>query len=216
MDRRKRSLPSGWYPFDGEGCKREIESHLEGWTPSPLLAGERRGGILPHAGWYFSGRIATRVLHSLKSIREVDALILYGGHLGPEGFPQIVMEETCETPFGDIEIHTEFVKSLMKRIEIKKESPSSGDNTIEVQLAIVKYFFPKAKLVAIRMPHSLKAKMLGEAVAEISRAEGISIVAIGSTDLTHYGPNYGFLKKGIACFAFFKVQNLLMGFIIQM
>ena len=31
----------------------------------------------------------------------------------------------------------------------------------------------------------------------MAREEGISILAIGSTDLTHYGPNYGFLTKGI-------------------
>jgi AmmeMemoRadiSam system protein B len=96
-----------------------------------------------------------------------------------------------------MEIHTEFVKSLMKRIDSKKENPSSGDNTMEVQLALVKYFFPDAKLLALRSPSSLKAKELGEAVAEIAKAERISLIAIGSTDLTHYGPNYGFLTKGI-------------------
>jgi AmmeMemoRadiSam system protein B len=30
----------------------------------------------------------------------------------------------------------------------------------------------------------------------VAQAKGISIVAIGSTDLTHYGPNYGFMAKG--------------------
>jgi AmmeMemoRadiSam system protein B len=195
--KRKRSLPRGWYPFDGKDCKGEIESYLEGWSPSSLPSDVGRGGIIPHAGWYFSGRLAARVLYSLKSKGKTDVVILYGGHLGPEAFPQIVTEEKWETPFGDIEIHADFVKRLMKSIDAKKESPSSGDNTIEVQLAMVKYFFPEAKLVAIRSPASLKAKILGEEVAKISRTEGISILAIGSTDLTHYGPNYGFLKKGI-------------------
>jgi AmmeMemoRadiSam system protein B len=197
MSRRKRNLPRGWYPFDGKDCKADIESYLEGWSPSPLPSDVGKGGIVPHAGWYFSGRLAARVFYSLKSKSKVDVVVLYGGHLGPEDFPQIVMEEAWETPFGDIEIHTDFVKRLTKSIDVKKESPSSGDNTIEIQLAMVKYFFPEAKLVAIRLPVSLKAKILGEEVAKISRAEGISILAIGSTDLTHYGPNYGFLKKGI-------------------
>ena len=197
MGRRKRNLPRGWYPFDGKDCKGEIESYLEGWSPPHFPSDVGRGGIVPHAGWYFSGRLAARVLSSLKSRCKANVVVVYGGHLGPEDFPQIVMEEAWETPFGDIEIHTDFVKRLMKKIDAKQESPSSGDNTIEVQLAMVKYFFPEAKLVAIRSPISLKAKILGEEVAQISRTEGISILAIGSTDLTHYGPNYGFVKKGI-------------------
>jgi AmmeMemoRadiSam system protein B len=85
----------------------------------------------------------------------------------------------------------------MEKMDLRKESPSSGDNTIEIQLAMVKYFFPEAKLVAVRSPLSLKAETVGREIAEIAKKEGISIVAIGSTDLTHYGPNYGFLTKGI-------------------
>jgi len=197
MNRRKRTLPRGWYPFDGKDCKREIESYLEGWSPSQLPSSKRLGGILPHAGWYFSGKLAARVFYSLSSKSGVEAVVLYGGHLSTEDVPRIVTEEACETPFGDIEIHADFVKSLMKSVDMRKESPASGDNTIEVQLAMVKYFFPNAKLVGIRSPLSLQAERLGKEVAEIAKKEGISILAIGSTDLTHYGPNYGFLSQGV-------------------
>lgn len=197
MSRRKRSLPRGWYPWDGKDCEKEIESYLEGWSPSHSLSGKGVGGIVPHAGWYFSGKLSTRVFYSLRSKSKVDLVVLYGGHLGPESLPQIVMEEAWETPLGDIAIHIDLAKSLMKRIDSKKESPSSGDNTIEIQLAMVKYFFPEAKLLAIRSPISPKAISLGKEVAALTKEEGLSILAIGSTDLTHYGPNYGFLKKGI-------------------
>jgi hypothetical protein len=197
MNRRKRILPRGWYPIDEKDCKREIESYLEGWTPPRLPASEGLGGIVPHAGWYFSGKLAARVFHTLKLNSKADVVVLYGGHLSTEGLPRIVTEEACETPFGDMEIHTSFVKALMKSMDMEKESPSSGDNTIEIQLAMVKYFFPKAKLVAMRSPLSLRAETLGKEVAAIAKKEGIAIVAIGSTDLTHYGPNYGFLKKGV-------------------
>ncbi len=53
MTKRKRNLPRGWYPFDGKDCKRDIESYLEGWSPSQSLSMEGLGGIVPHAGWYF-------------------------------------------------------------------------------------------------------------------------------------------------------------------
>jgi AmmeMemoRadiSam system protein B len=197
MNRRKRILPRGWYPFDAKDCKREIESYVEGWSPSQVPSSSGVGGIIPHAGWYFSGKLAARVFYSLKLKSKVEVVVLYGGHLSAEDAPRIVTEEACETPLGDIEVHAAFVKSLMKDADLRKESPASGDNTIEVQLAMVKYFFPEAKLVGVRSPLSLKAEQLGKEVAEISKKEGISILAIGSTDLTHYGPNYGFLRKGV-------------------
>jgi len=197
MNRRKRTLPRGWYPADKKECQEEIESYIERWSPSQLQLTKGLGGIVPHAGWYFSGKLAARVFYSLKLKSKVEVVVLYGGHLSTEDLPRIVTEEACETPFGDIEIHTGFVKNLMKRMDIKKESSTSGDNTIEIQLAMVKYFFPEAKLVAVRSPLSLKAETLGEEVAEVAKEEGISTLAIGSTDLTHYGPNYGFLSKGI-------------------
>jgi hypothetical protein len=197
MNRRKRTLPRGWYPFDEKDCRREMESYVEGWSPPRLPSNSGRGGILPHAGWYFSGKLAARVFYSLKLKSKVEVVVLYGGHLSTEDLPRIMTEEVCETPLGDVEIHAGFVKELMKSADIKKESPTSGDNTIEIQLAMVKYFFPEAKLVAIRSPLSLRAEILGKEVGEIARKEGIPILAIGSTDLTHYGPNYGFLKKGV-------------------
>ena len=197
MIRRERTLPRGWYPVDGKDCKKEIESYLEGWAPSQLQLTKGLGGIVPHAGWYFSGRLAARVFYTLKLNSKVDVVVLYGGHLTTGDLPRIVTEEACETPFGDMEIHTSFAKNLLKSIEMIKESPTSADNTIEVQLTMVKYFFSDAKLVAVRSPLSLKAETLGKEVARIARRDGISIVAIGSTDLTHYGPNYGFLRKGV-------------------
>ena len=197
MSRRKRVLPRGWYPFDGKDCRKEIESYIEGWSPPSIVLGKGLGGIVPHAGWYFSGKLAARVLFSLKSKTKIDLVVLYGGHMGQEDLPRVIAEEACETPLGDIEIDRDFLNELGKRMEINKESPSSGDNTIEVQLAMIKYFFPDVKLLAVRPPFSKNAIQLGKQVAQITRDKGLSILAIGSTDLTHYGPNYGFMTKGV-------------------
>ena len=197
MSRRNRVLPRGWYPFEGKDCRREIESYVEGWVPPRSIPKPGTGGIVPHAGWYFSGKLAARVLHCLKPKGKIDVVVLYGGHMGPEDLPRVVSEETCETPLGDIEIHQDFLRTLMKKVEVKRESSSSGDNTIEIQLAMIKYFFPEAKLLAIRPPFSPKAIELGSEIARIASDEGLSILAIGSTDLTHYGPNYGFTTKGV-------------------
>ena len=207
MNVRRRSLARGWYPADAKECRREMESFLEGWEPPDSLPAVGLGGIVPHAGWYFSGKLAARVYSTLKSKREADLVVLYGGHLGGRNLPQIVTEEVWETPFGEIGIHRGLVNALMKKIDTEKESPESGDNTIEIQVTMVKFFFPKAQLLAVRSPHSTKAIELGEKVAEMAKEKGVSIVAIGSTDLTHYGPNYGFIARGVGQSAVEWVKN---------
>ena len=63
---RKRCLPPGWYPATAEESRREVEAMLA--ATSPPEAGARppaataRAGIIPHAGWHFSGRLALEVL----------------------------------------------------------------------------------------------------------------------------------------------------------
>ncbi|GAH87888.1 unnamed protein product [marine sediment metagenome] len=48
------------------------------------------------------------------------------------------------------------------------------------------------------MPPRAQAVALGTSVGEIiSRDEARKIVCIGSTDLTHYGPRYGFTPMGV-------------------
>lgn len=196
MSRRNRALPRGWYPADKKECQREIESFLEGWSSSVSLP-TVRGGIVPHAGWYFSGRLAVRVFHLLKAKAKPDLIVLFGGHLGPTDPPRMVMESSWETPFGEMEMDSEFARSLLKHIEVKTESPASGDNTMEIQVPAIKYFFPETKLLAIRSPSSPKAETLGQEVARLAKEKGVAVLAIGSTDLTHYGPNYGFVSKGV-------------------
>jgi AmmeMemoRadiSam system protein B len=83
---------------------------------------------------------------------------------------------------------------LQQKIACRPESP--GDNTIEVQLPMVKYFFPQAKLLAVRAPQSEQAVRLGQAVVQTAEELKLSLLAFGSSDLTHYGPNYGWAPKG--------------------
>jgi AmmeMemoRadiSam system protein B len=186
-------LPYGWYPGDERSCREEIENFVAGVSLLP----ERTkvfGGIVPHAGWYFSGKLTARVFYLASKLAQPQVVAVFGGHLGGTSPPLLVMDDAWETPLGDIPLAQEFYEPLKQRLTLKEEYP--GDNTIEVQLPMVKYFFPKARVLALRGPHSAKAVELGEAVAAVAQELKVSLLAFGSTDLTHYGPNYGWAPKG--------------------
>jgi AmmeMemoRadiSam system protein B len=72
-----------------------------------------------------------------------------------------------------------------------------SEHSIEVQIPFIQYLFPGAKILPILVPPREQAVALGTCVGEIiSRDEQKKIVCIGSTDLTHYGPRYGFMPMG--------------------
>ena len=194
MRTRPRMLPMGWYPASQSGCVAEITKFVAGVKPLP--AGTKvYGGIAPHAGWYFSGRAAAKVYYLAAQAMQPQVVCVFGGHLGGGSPPLLAAEDAWETPLGNVPLATEFYAPLRQLIAMKEEYP--GDNTIEVQLPMVKHFFPKARVLAIRAPQSAAALELGLAVVKVAQELKVTLLAFGSADLTHYGPNYGWAPKGV-------------------
>jgi AmmeMemoRadiSam system protein B len=190
---RSRMLPAGWYPTSQSRCVKDIEEYVAGVSPLPIDT-RVYGGMVPHAGWYFSGKLAARVFFLTSRTVQPQVVCIFGGHLPPDSPPLLTTEDAWETPLGDLPLATECFQPLRKRLKLQEDVP--GDNTIEIQLPFVKHFFPQAKLLAVRAPHSPKAMELGEAVLSVAQELKLTILAFGSTDLTHYGPNYGWAPKG--------------------
>lgn len=188
-----RALPVGWYPASETRTKAEIQEFISG--VSPLASGTRVfGGIVPHAGWDASGKLAARVFYLTAQLAQPQVVAVFGGHLGSDSLPLLVTADAWETPLGDLPLATEFYAPLKQRLTLEEDYP--GDNSIEVELPMVKYFFPTAKVLGIRVPPSERAPELGEAVVAVAQELKVSLLAFGSTDLTHYGLNYGFAPKG--------------------
>jgi hypothetical protein len=196
MSIRRRFLPQGWYPGSAAACRQEIEE-MRGRIrdPQPVPAG-LFGGVVPHAGWYFSGAVAAKVAELVARGGAPDVIAVIGGHLGGYGAGLVYLEEGWETPLGDIAMDVDLARALEKKMGLEVERDSTGDNTVEVQLPLIKYFFPESRMVALRGPHSQAAVALGRELVGLAQAQGKSLKVIGSTDLTHYGPNYGFMPQG--------------------
>ncbi|MFH1134741.1 MAG: AmmeMemoRadiSam system protein B [Pseudomonadota bacterium] len=195
MDMRSRFLPQGWYPESEADCRREIESFGKYFQEAAVEVKTVHGGIVPHAGWFFSGRLAALVFHVCAVRFSPEVVVLFGGHLGP-GTGIIYNDKAWETPLGALDVDLDLAAALMKKTKVRPEGPRTNDNTIEVQTPLVKYFFPNSRLLAVRVPHSELAVEIGREVAALSQSQGKSILAFGSTDLTHYGPNYDFQPQG--------------------
>ncbi len=186
---RRRYLPPGWYPGVEEKAREVIENMEKSAIPGPA---QGIAGIVPHAGWDFSGGIAFEVLSRIS--RSMDTIVIIGGHLGPADGILCAFEDSYETPFGLIPSDLELLAAIRSAVPVAEDR--STDNTVEVQLPFVKYLFPRARVLGMRASPSRDADRLGKALAEAARGLGRRVGVAGSTDLTHYGPSYGFAPAG--------------------
>jgi AmmeMemoRadiSam system protein B len=192
MNLRKSCLPAGWYPRDPD----EISRFLSGFSPEEApetRQNSARAAIAPHAGWYYSGKIAARALSSLD--KNIETLVIIGGHL-PAGYPPLfALEDAVSTPLGAISIDTELRTVLLSKLNGQEDR--YNDNTVEVLLPMARHFFPNASLLWLRLPAEPSSFEAGKTIAEAAHSLGRAIAVLASTDLTHYGQNYGFMPKGI-------------------
>jgi len=185
---REPSLRPGWYP----GQRELIEEFLDIFTKNGKAEDAAHAVVAPHAGWYYSGPTAALAVSSLESTAETVAVI--GGHL-PRGMPILIAsEEGIRTPLGVMEIDRELRDRFCKQISYKPDNYL--DNTVEVLLPMVHYFFPDTKLLWLRFPADISSFDAGKLLSKTAEALGRRLVVTASTDLTHYGANYGFCPKG--------------------
>ena len=189
MKIRTRSLPPGWYPDTASETELAIKRMISSFAQKYDNA---IAGIVPHAGWEFSGRIALSVLTALAS--DIKTVVVVGGHLHKSDGILSAFEEGYETPFGIIESDYDLLEYLKENLSVKEDR--YADNTVEIQIPFIKYLFPKVKFLGCRAAPSKDAVSLGRVIADASEKMDKKIAVIGSTDLTHYGPNYGFMPRG--------------------
>ena len=195
---RKATLAGSWYPKSPEGCKQEFAAFQKELDVRPVADKELVGGIVPHAGWYFSGSLAYNVIRCLQADPPPDVIVVFGLHLHAGAPFYIMTKGAWETPFGPISIASEFADELTRSFvfEDKTSHAFAGDNTIEVQLPLIKHLFKDVKFVPIGAPPVKKSLEIGKTAVDIAKQMGLRLKVLGSTDLTHYGYNYGFLPQG--------------------
>jgi len=199
MDVRNADFAGSWYPGSERDCRREIEAFSDASIPCPFTKKETMGGIVPHAGWFYSGKIACNVIKCLTNDAPPHTFVVFGRHLHPGSGNYIMKEGSWATPLGDLQIDHELAERLISEFRFTVETASryEQDNTIELQLPFIKYFFPNTKILPIGVPPALASLKIGKRVAQISKMMGRKTMILGSTDLTHYGYNYGFIPKGV-------------------
>jgi len=186
--------------FYSGNIQQQVEEFTAGFEPPKELK-KPVAGVVPHAGWMFSGRVAAKVLACFGKNDPPETLVLFGTVHNVIRVSQsaVYPEGAWYTPIGNIEVDGEMASHILDAASgllVESASAHEGEHSIEVQLPLIKYLLPDTKIVPIAVIPDKHAAQIGSVIADVVHAHGSSAVVVGSTDLTHYGPAYGFAPAG--------------------
>jgi AmmeMemoRadiSam system protein B len=199
MQTRKPVVAGQFYPASGGACREEIEECLRARPLPETLPHQIGAGIGPHAGWTFSGALAALLFRAVKQRHEtVDTFAIFGtAHRYFGGLPAVDETDAWETPLGTVAVDQALRDALVADgLILNDASAHIGEHSIEVHVPFVQHLFPDAAVLPIVVPANESGIALGQALARPERTAGKKVVCVGSTDLTHYGPRYGFIPQG--------------------
>jgi len=201
MQTRKPIVAGQFYPAQHDSCIAEIKECLDARVPGESMPETIAAGIVPHAGWTFSGSLAAMVFSAIKQQHgKVHTFVIFGAaHSYFGDLPAVHEAGTWQTPLGEVVIDEELAEAVLATGAAVSDPRAHGaEHSIEVQVPFIQYLFAGAKILPILVPPRERAVALGASIGEIiTQAAQKKIVCIGSTDLTHYGPRYGFTPMGV-------------------
>lgn len=193
---RPPAVAGSFYPAEA----KELKKLLEGcFFTSPLgpcgvrsASASLLGGMVPHAGYVYSGPCAAHFYSSLES--NVGCVILLGvNHRGVGAQAALSPADFWETPLGKVEIDHELNELLKSEIVFleKDERPHLQEHSIEVQLPFLQSVLGEFTFLPVSLSYlsEEECQELGETIARIfatQRAAGKKMVLIASSDLSHY------------------------------
>lgn len=189
---RRPAVAGQFYSGDKEGLTREVEECFKsplgpGRLPSPGK-GPRRilGGIAPHAGYMFSGGVASNLYSEIASDGVPKTFVIIGPNHTGHGTGIAISKQDFETPLGVAKVDQELAASLIKGLVDSDDQAHYFEHSIEVQLPFIQYLSNDFSFVPICMAfQDLDAAVsLGELVAKASKDRDVVVVA--STDFSHY------------------------------
>ncbi|HAW60055.1 MAG TPA: AmmeMemoRadiSam system protein B [Actinobacteria bacterium] len=197
MKVREPAVAGSFYSGSPRRLREQIREcflgHLgPGALPEITPEGEGRiiGLVSPHAGYMYSGPVATHGFYHLALDQIPKSIVLLGPNHTGLGTPvAMVAKGSWKTPLGIIDIDAELARKIGEESDVIEEDESAHimEHSIEVQLPFLQFVYgTDFKFVPICMRHqSFKESFeLGEALARVLAEKQAVIIA--TTDFTHY------------------------------
>jgi len=163
------------------------------------------GGLVPHAGWICSGAIAGQTIRALAQGPPVSVVVVFGAVHTPIPIDVAALDsfERWHVPGGDCPVEQEIRRRLEQAaggLFVVDDRFHRREHAVEVELPLVREAWPNATIVPIEVPADPQAIEIGRATAQVVApllGPDRRVIFLASSDLTHYGPAYGFAPAGV-------------------
>ena len=195
---RRPAVAGSFYPSSPAKLRESLEASFRsprgpGRLPTPEGKGTEPplvGGIVPHAGYVYSGPTAAHFYERLSRTRSPPTFVLLGVNHHGIGAPLAVCDRDWETPLGVVRTDPELLREVSRTLAIPDAEAHAQEHSLEVELPFLQFLYPSGRLRVIGLQvtfvdfptlHSW-GRGLREAVGEREA------VYLASTDLSHYLP----------------------------
>lgn len=188
-----------WYPASPNELKKLLQSFFDKATPKPIK-GKITGLISPHAGLFYSGQCAAHAFKQLENYTGFDHVFILGVAHRVGFYGAAVSDfQYHATPLGNIPVDTSITQALAKEKYFQLNNQAlQYEHSIENQLPFLQMVLekrpksaPPVKIIPILFS-SLNPTDFPHVAAILKKYLNDKSLVIASTDLTHYGPNFGY------------------------
>jgi AmmeMemoRadiSam system protein B len=190
---REAAVAGRFYPASRRECELAIEAMIR-----PLdLAVQPLGAIVPHAGWVYSGATAASSIIAISQAKPETIVIFGAVHRMDRNDASVYPSGSWETPLGTTRIDGQLAERVAHCDNVVADPAAHRyEHSIEVQLPLIQKIVGDVMIVPIGVRPGHLAAEIGRSVAGAARDLGRRVQFLGSTDLTHYGPAFGFMPHG--------------------
>ncbi len=193
-----------WYP-DHAPELRELLDEL--FVNSERQAGgclipDAAGFIVPHAGLVYSGTVAAAAYRHIEAEQPRRVILLGFPHRGAPAGAWVPEVQCYRTPLGDVAVDQDAVCALLTSGAFHSLPEARlCDHSVEIQLPLLQRAAPRATVVPVYVSQLGTSARMAAARCLAALAEP-GTVLVASSDLTHYGRNFGYepfpIDRGIA------------------
>jgi AmmeMemoRadiSam system protein B len=198
---RNAAVAGQFYPGNEKNLKQQIEECFLDKRGIGMIPSLKKGGhllkglVVPHAGFVYSGAIATHSYARLAEQGFADTFIILGpNHTGIGSGVSVMTEGAWRTPFGTVPIDSSLAQIISTGIIDRDATAHTYEHSIEVQLPFLQYIAQDRKFefvpVCMMMQDYETIQEVGAILAEASQKSKKNIVFIASSDFSHAGFNY--------------------------